>query len=64
MSQLPSTSTDPLPSAAVQTDTNAAKRSGLRTFFARFGVGALIFFTVKGLVWLAVGGGIAAWATR
>jgi hypothetical protein len=38
--------------------------SRLRAWLARFGVGAFLFFTIKGLIWLAIGGGVAAWATR
>jgi hypothetical protein len=38
--------------------------SRLRLFLARFGFAAFLFFAIKGLIWLAIGGGIVVWASR
>jgi hypothetical protein len=38
--------------------------SRLRGLLARFGLAAFLFFAIKGLIWLAIGGGIAFWASR
>jgi hypothetical protein len=39
------------------------RASTLRRLIARFGVAGLIFFTVKGLLWLTVPAAVVAWRT-
>ncbi len=35
--------------------------SKLRAYLARFGIGAFLFFTIKGLLWLIIPALIVAW---
>jgi hypothetical protein len=41
-----------------EANSSEASSSRWKTWIKRVGVGGLIFFTVKGLVWLAVGFGL------
>lgn len=38
----------------METKVNDQKTNGLKTWLKRFGVGAFLFFFIKGLIWLAI----------